>query len=413
MIPKIIFKNRRKNLIDLIRKSDNLENFYVLLYSGMDKNNQRFEVEPNFYYLTGLNSKETFLIIKCEKKNYKEYLFLPPADPQKERYEGKQLSYEDIKRGEEEKQKNKELRRVTGFSNIFSNSEIFSFLKKNLKEKTKIYYKNYEALFFKHFEGIKDLEQGHETVDVSKYMRILREVKDKLELSLIRKAIDIAIEAHYCVMKSLTREKSERELYALIKYIFTKNGSDEAFPSIVASGSNSTILHYNENQKELKRGELLICDIGAKYKGYCSDLTRTYPVSGKFGKEHLKYYEFVLEAQEMALTTFREGITIGDVNKKLFEFYKEKGYENYFYHGVSHHIGLETHDIIDVQSPLKENAIITVEPGLYIKEKGIGIRIEDDILIKKNGNENLSKDLIKDPQELEKRIKTSSFKIVI
>ena len=186
------------------------------------------------------------------------------------------------------------------------------------------------------------------------------------------------------------------EVEAIIEFEFRRNGAERpGFPSIVGSGPNATILHYDRNTRKMEAGDLVVADIGAEYGGYTADITRTYPVSGKFTERQREIYQIVLDAQKAALARVKPGATIrgrgsNSIHAAALEYIQSKGYGDYFIHGTSHHIGLEVHDVGPVGRPLKPNMVITIEPGIYIPDENIGVRIEDDVLVTETGYRMLS-----------------------
>jgi Xaa-Pro aminopeptidase len=181
-----------------------------------------------------------------------------------------------------------------------------------------------------------------------------------------------------------------------------------AFPSIVASGKNGTVLHYNENKGALKDGELVVIDIGAELENYCADLTRTYPVSGSFTKRQKELYTLVLETQTYVAEQAKPGIWLKNPDKPdqslhhlAYKFLEKRGYAKYFPHGIGHYLGLDVHDVGSYSEPLHEGDVITIEPGIYIPEESIGIRIEDNYWITKNGSVCLSENLPKEVEDIE------------
>src|SRR2546428_13145951 len=178
----------------------------------------------------------------------------------------------------------------------------------------------------------------------------------------------------------------EYEGQAALDYAFTRNGAERpAYPSIVGSGPFSTILHYNDNTRRMQAGDVVVVDVGAEYSGYSADVTRTYPVSGKFSPRQREIYQIVLDAQKAAIAKVKPGAWISDLHNAAMSHIRSKGYEKYFIHGTSHHIGLEVHDVGATTRPLEANMVITVEPGIYIPEEKLGVRIEDDVLVTSTG----------------------------
>ena len=227
----------------------------------------------------------------------------------------------------------------------------------------------------------------------------LRVVKDDEELARLRRAAEVSALGAAQGMRSTGPGLGEAEIQAVIEAEFHAGGAPEtSFPSIVASGSNALELHYNENISTLTDGDLLLTDVGAEYAGYAGDVTRTYPISGTFTDRQRELYELVLSTQEAAIDSVRPGVTIEDLNRIAREHMAEHSgelcgeetCEVFFVHGLSHHLGLDVHDPGLPGLPLAPGMVLTVEPGIYIPDEGIGIRIEDDVLVTPDGHEILS-----------------------
>ena len=227
----------------------------------------------------------------------------------------------------------------------------------------------------------------------------------------ISRAIEITELAHEAAAQAIEPGILECEVQASLEYIMTASGSRPAFPSIVATGKNATILHYMANEAPLASGDLVVVDIGATQDGYCADLTRTYPVSGKFTKRQLELYKIVLDTQMYIADLAKPGMYLNhadhpeqSLHHLAKAFLKKHGLDQYFVHGIGHFLGLDVHDVGNVKEPLQENDVFTIEPGVYIPEEGIGIRIEDDYLIVKKGAICLSEHLPKDPAMIEEMV---------
>jgi Xaa-Pro aminopeptidase len=247
-----------------------------------------------------------------------------------------------------------------------------------------------------------------------------REVKDTAELRLMQRAIDISIEGHYAMMRGARPGMKEYELEALMEYHFKRGGAEDVgYASIVGSGYNACILHYSTNRRPTSTGDLVLADCGAEYHGYTADITRTFPMSGKFSREQRLLYNVVLEAQDSGIAASRVGAPFREphnaakrvISRRLMELgviTKLEQVGTYFMHGTSHYLGLDVHDP-GSYGPLKEHSVITVEPGIYIAEGSdcdpkwwnIGIRIEDDILITSAGPVNMSAKLVRTADEIE------------
>ena len=238
----------------------------------------------------------------------------------------------------------------------------------------------------------------------------LRMVKNDREVELIQKAIGITKEGILAMAKNLTPGMKEYEVEAYFDFkIKSLGASAHAFSTICAAGKNATVLHYEDNNQEAKDGDLILFDLGAEYDYYCSDISRTIPVNGKFTDRQKQIYQIVLNAMKEVEKNTKPGLTLADLNniaKKALAkgcieiglIEKEEEIGKYYFHSVGHSLGLDTHDVWIVDSKLEEGAVITNEPGLYIEEEGIGIRLEDDLLVTKDGCINLSKDI---PVEIE------------
>lgn len=255
----------------------------------------------------------------------------------------------------------------------------------------------------------------------------MREIKDTAELRLLRKAIDITLEGHRTAMRGARPNMKEFQIEALMEFAFKNLGAEDVgYPSIVGSSYNACILHYTTNRKETSTGDLILADCGAEYHGYTADVTRTFPMTGKFTPEQTVIYNIVLEAQDAGIEASRVGNefraphnaakkVIADRLLELGIIHDADSVQRYFMHGTSHYLGLDVHDP-GTRGPLKANSVITVEPGIYIpagspcdeKWWNIGVRIEDDILITDNGPENLSGALARTIPDIERLMSTSS-----
>ena len=229
----------------------------------------------------------------------------------------------------------------------------------------------------------------------------------------MKKAIQITKQGIENIFKNANPNMMEYELEACFDYEIKRNGAkDKAFNTILAGGKNATVLHYNENNQKINDGDLVLLDLGASFGYYSADISRTFPICGKFSQRQKQLYNIVLEAQQKVIDAIKPGLPFKRLNEIVIEHYEtellkiglikdKEEVKNYYYHGVSHFLGLDTHDVTDGIQELKEGMVITVEPGLYIAEEGIGIRIEDDVLVTKDGAENLSKDIIKTVDQIE------------
>jgi Xaa-Pro aminopeptidase len=238
----------------------------------------------------------------------------------------------------------------------------------------------------------------------------LRLVKDEDEIRRLRRAIDITARAHREAWRLAEPGLHEYEIEAAIEYVFRAAGAERVgFPSIVGSGPNGTVLHYDENRRRTEAGDLVVVDIGAEFGYYTADLTRTFPVSGSFTARQRAIYELVLGAQEVAFEHIRPGATIADltraarahIDRNSRDLCGGSSCNRYFVHGLSHWLGMDVHDVGDYGTPLAAGMVLTVEPGLYLPDEALGVRIEDDVLVTEDGYELLSADLPRRPDEVE------------
>jgi Xaa-Pro aminopeptidase len=345
------YKSRRDRLAGRIKGNA------LVLHAAPDKELTKYQQEENFYYLTGIDQPDAILLLDASSDPPQEFLFLPERKPAEERWTGAKMG------------PGAETEKATGFANVLATSDFDSTLKK-VSEHAKAVY---------------------ELKDVEKHIAYLRQVKSLTEIALLEKAIQITLKAQRAAARTIAPSMMEYEVQAAVEYEFTRNGAEHpGFPSIIGSGPFSTILHYNDSTRKMQPGEVIVIDIGASYSGYSADVTRTYPVSGKFSPRQREIYQIVLDAQKSAIEKVKPGARISDMHNAAMSYIRSKGYEKYFIHGTSHHIGLEVHDVGETSRPFEPNMVITAEPGIYIPEEQIGIRIEDDVLVTPDGHRVLS-----------------------
>jgi len=241
-------------------------------------------------------------------------------------------------------------------------------------------------------------------LDARGAMAALRLEKDEDEIASIRKAVDVTADAHRAAAQTIRPGVNEGEIDGLVYQKIRAAGAERlGFASIVGSGVRAAILHYNRNLEIMPEGELVVVDIGASWGNYSADLTRTYPVSGKFSKRQRELYEVVLGARRAALDSIRPGKRIHeDIHQAAVNYFRRAGYEKYFTHGTSHYLGLEVHDPGDYSHPLTPGVVLTIEPGVYLPEEHIGIRIEDDVLVTEGDPIVLSSRLPVEAEEIER-----------
>ena len=384
------------------------ERTMAIYYAGTEKVRSNdvsyeFHQDPDFYYLTGLNEPNSVLLLFKEPTVFKEdtiqeLLLLKKRNPQSETWVGKKLGIDgselvlEVQKSYDIDEFNMHSLNLLDFDSIF-----YHDLQKEFRKKSIISDSVLEDMI------IDDNESR-------KWMNQLREIKSEEEMILMRKAISITCDAQNELMKVLKPEMKEYQAEAVVEAVFKMNGAEyPGYPSIVGAAENSCILHYTTNRKTMKGNHLLLSDVGAEYHGYTADVTRTMPVDGKFSKEEKIIYDIVLEAQDKAIEACVPGnpfyitntIATTVISQRLQELGLIKSpfeIRRYFMHGTSHYLGLDVHDA-GTRGEFQPNTVITVEPGIYIKEGSpcdpkwwnIGVRIEDDILITDSLPENLSR----------------------
>ena len=390
------------------------ENTLVISYAGIPIHTNEdgyydFVVNSQYFYLTGLERENTaFLAYKTAEKT-REFLFIEEPDPLSERWTGKMPTVEEVRTisGIEDVRYTDNLEgAISSFMGRFRVEQVYFDLYRCQMNDLPDYNPVMAERFRQAYPHVilKDLH----TACVP-----LREQKDAQEVESIRKALDITRQGLEFVMKNLKPGMMEYQVQADFEYTCRRLGARrQAFPTIAGSGINGCMMHYETNHCEVQDGSLILLDLGAKVENYCSDITRTYPANGKFSPRQREIYELVLKANEAVAAAAKPGITTKDLNDVACQVLGEgliamgmiqdiSEVKKYYMHSVSHPIGIDVHDISLAGDVLAPGWVISNEPGLYIDEEAIGIRIEDDLLITEDGCEVLSKNIIKDPDEIE------------
>lgn len=255
-------------------------------------------------------------------------------------------------------------------------------------------------------------------VDIAPLVAELRRIKSQKELEYLYNASEITVMAQQAAAGTIKKGNLEADVQAAIEYVFTESGATRAFASVVGSGKNSTVLHYVDNKAPLPDKGLVVVDIGASFNHYCSDVTRTYPVAGVFSERQKKVYQDVLDTQEYIASIAKPGMFMRNKNEPdkclntlSKKFLAERGYdvEKDFPHGIGHYVGLDVHDVGSYETPIQAGDIITIEPGIYLPDEQIGIRIEDIYWVIKDGVVCLSEGVPKKPEDIQKFMKDSRF----
>ena len=377
-----------------------------------------FEQHRDIFYLSGIDQEESVLLLLKNENNSdtEEILFLKKPNELLTHWEGEKLSVEKaylisgIKKVhwlEDLEKIGNEM--ISSIKNIYLNS--------NEHYRAKVVVETRETRFN---NWIKKKYPNKNNERSNPILQELRAVKDPIELELIKKACQITEKGFRRILNFIKPGVWEYEIEAEFSHEFLKNRSRKfAYQPIIASGKNSNILHYIENNQQCKDGDLVLLDVGAEYANYSSDMTRTIPVSGKYTQRQKQVYNSVLHVKREATNLLKPGILWKDHHTEVGKIMSsellklglldksdiqnqtklEPAFKKYFTHGTSHHLGLDTHDYGNINLPIQANNVFTVEPGIYIKEEGFGIRLEDDVIVQESGNPiNLMKNI---PIEIE------------
>jgi Xaa-Pro aminopeptidase len=391
-----------------------------------------FAQEENFYYLTGHNEEGAGLIIFPAAKHDngspapagssstapddalsgpREILFLPAKDPPKEKWNGARMSPTDP-----------DITARTGFATV----KPFAEMRAEVEKLAKIYPAVFTILPYEkelggypHEKQVVDWLQvaapQAKVKDIRQSIYALREIKSPGEIAFLQKAIEVSLDAQLEAMKMMQPGLYEYQIAAKMVEVHAMGGSEaEGYAPIVGAGPNSVALHYDKLSRKIEDGDIVVLDVGAQYSGYSADITRTLPANGKFTARQREIYEIVLGAQNAAMATLKPGIDLckkggHSAYKISYDYINSHGKDlhgkslgQYYIHGLGHHIGLDVHDPGEYCEPLKPGMVVTMEPGIYIPEENLGVRIEDDILITPDGYKLLSERLPRDPDQIEK-----------
>lgn len=403
------FEARRQSILNQMA-----ENSLLILYSGTPIHisadaYHHFEANKHFYYLTGLRRENMILVLRKSENGNQSMLYIEKSDPNAERWTGKMVTVEEAKS-------------ISGIDDVRFTASFQAQLDYLLGSSTlstcyfDCYRHQQSDLPDYNLAKAQQFAAEHPGITVRNLWPMvakLRMQKDEDEVALTEQAIDITDKALQRVLTTLEPGMKEYQAQANFEHMVHYLGAEgPSFPTIAGSGKNGCMLHYETNRDTCQDGTLLLLDLGVRYQGYCSDITRTYPVSGKFSERQRKVYEIVLKANKEVAAQAKPGMTTKELNEvckkvltqgcmELGLIDKEEDIGKYYMHGVSHHLGLDVHDVTVEGVKLAPGSIITDEPGLYIDEWEIGIRIEDDLLITEDGCRVLSAAIIKEPDEIE------------
>jgi Xaa-Pro aminopeptidase len=389
----------------------------VLVGEGEPGEDLKFRQENDFSYLTGVDLPHAAAILWPESGE--EALYLPPRDRSQERWVGPRLG------------PGPEAASRTGFARVESSGSFLADLFRAIgdprtggRQAATVYLVEpaprassvTPSARFSRF--VREGAPGASFKGVATLVHEMRKGKSDAEAALIRRAVAATADAHREVVRIIRPGLPEYRLEGAIVGAFLASGASRAgFPSIVGSGPNSTILHYDKNDRTIEDGDLVVVDIGGEFRGYTADITRTYPANGRFTPRQREVYQLVLDAQAAAEADFRPGVsTIASLTRTVRDFLGrsplrardpdgvEQSIDHFFTHGLGHHLGMDVHDVGDSSKPLAPGEVFTIEPGLYLASESLGVRIEDDYRVTKDGLDKLSRDIPVQPDEIERLI---------
>jgi len=419
-ISNILFTNNRKNFAKRTKPSS------VAIFHSNDEfpkngdQNFPFKQNADFFYLTGIDQEQSILIIypDCPNPLYREVLFLRQTDEHIAVWEGHKYTKE-------------EARNASGIANVYWLQEFDAILHSIINYAEYIYINTNENDRYGHtvpYRDIRMCEQLRQKYPLHKYersaviMRDLRVVKSDTEIELTKKACEITRDAFVRVLKFVKSGVAEYEIEAELTHEFLRQrATGNAYNPIIASGANANVLHYIDNNQVCKDGDVLLMDFGAEYANYNADMTRSIPVNGRFTQRQRDVYNAVLRVMKGATKLIQAGTVLSDYHEEVGKMMtseliglklldrsavekqdpKMPLYKKYFMHGTSHHLGLDVHDFGSRYKPFEVGNILTCEPGIYIPEEGLGIRLENDILITADGNIDLMADIPLEAEHIE------------
>ncbi len=419
---KLFFENRARVASLLLPNSLAVLNANDVPPTNAD-GSLRLVQNSDLFYLTGVDQEETILLLfpDATDEKHREILFLRETNEEIATWEGRKLTKEDAQR-------------ATGIQNVKWLGEFprlfrqlmceceHVYLNSNEHRRAVIEVETRDARFVRQVQAEFPL---HDYQRLARVMRQLRVVKSEMEIDLMRKAAALTEKGFRRVLGFVKPGVNEKQIEAELAHEFIRGGGGFAYAPIIASGANACVLHYSQNDQRCKKGDLLLLDAGASYANYQSDLTRTIPVSGRFSKRQRQIYESVLRVLRGAMRGAVAGKLPRDWQKeaealmekelvdlgllKMAEIKKQDpekpAVKKYFMHGIGHPLGLDVHDVGDTNQPMQAGWVLTVEPGIYIREEGVAVRLENDVLVTENEPIDLMETIPIDPEEIEELMK--------
>ena len=421
--PEIFIQNRK-------RFTSRMEKSSIAIFNSNDEMpmngdaTYKFKQNSDLFWLSGIEQEDTMVILFPDNPDpkFREVLVLVRPNELKEKWDGRRWRADEAKK-------------VSGITTVVWLDSLDSMLQSWIHFSDSIYLNSNEndrkaslvpVRDYRYAETMKQRFPLHNYKRSARLMKELRAIKTPKEVEVLQKAVDITHNAFERLLKFIKPGVMEYEIEAEIWHSFlSQRATGPAYGSIIASGDRARTLHYVSNDQECKSGELILMDFGAEYGGYCADLTRTVPVNGKFSRRQKRVYDSCLQIHNYAKSILKPGISVVDYTDKVGEeatkqFLKlgllrksdiknedkeNRAYRKYLYHGISHHLGIDVHDLGTRTEPIKAGMVFTVEPGIYIEEEQMGIRIENNIWITRNGNRDLFKKIPITTEEIESIMK--------
>jgi Xaa-Pro aminopeptidase len=392
-----VFRERRRQLMERMKTG------VAVLYgpAAIDRSATVAPIDrpgSDFMYLTGIvDDPGAALLLAPGERTHREFLFLPNVDPEYDRWEGTRLLLGG------------ELRRRTGFEKVARIGSLGATLAQTAARAGEMRYigplASPDAAMPRELDlygRVSARVPGTRIVNNHGLVHAMRLVKEPRELELMRRAIAATDRGMRAAMRAARPGMKEFELKNIIENEFRAAGARGlAFPSIVGVARNAAVLHYSSGDNEMRAGDMILADIGAEYELYAADITRTFPVDGRFNPEQRRVYETVLNAQNAAARQLRPGAVYEDLQKAATDVLEAAGHRDDFWHGLGHFVGLDVHDVGDYAQPLPAGAVLTIEPGIYLPQREFGVRIEDEYLVTAGGNEHLSRSVPRTVAEIE------------
>lgn len=386
-----VYKARREALMKEMGEG------VAVVYNEGEEDGDGYRPNSDFFYLTGVTEAGAILVLAPKERTYREFLLLPTRDPEAERWTGERDPI------------GKALREKYGFEKIFRTGRLNSLLL-DLARRSPTFWQlssggggEKRPSDLEAYGKVSSKLTGVSTKPLTLSISRMRSRHSAGELAIMQRSIRISEAGFRAAVKEIRPGAFEGAVEAAAEKVWKTMGARRpAYASIVGSGPNSTILHYPQSERTMLDGELILMDMSCEYAHYASDITRTFPVNGKFTPEQRKIYDLVLKAQKAAFAALKPGAYYEDVDAAARKVIEDAGYGDYFIHGLGHFVGLDVHDAGVYAEPLQPGIVITLEPGIYLPEQKLGVRIEDDVVVTETGAKYLTDGLPREADEIEK-----------